>query len=288
MSEIKPVIRPLLDVLSERSPDSKRTTLRQLLEHGRVRVNGRVVKIGRLPIAPDDVVEILPRAAAAAAAPGPRVPFAIVHADEDVLVIDKPAGLLTSTVPREKRPTALAAVRAWAAVKRPDASVGLIHRLDRDASGLLVFSLNKPAFASLKAQFFDHSARRIYAAIIDRPINPSSGTIQSRLVEYVDGTVHPTRTNRGEPAVTHYATLAQQGDRRLLRVSLETGRKHQIRAHLQQQQCPILGDTLYDGTPAPRLMLAAVELELRHPRTGDVRTFTIPLPEPLAAEMRSA
>lgn len=280
--------RTLLDVLSDLAPATTRTRLRQLLEHGRVQVNGKIVKVAKTEVGPSDRVEILPRAAAAAVAPIPRLPFAIVHEDADLIVIDKPAGLLTSTVPREKRPTALAAVRAWAAVRHPKASVGLIHRLDREASGLLVFSLNREAFASLKQQFFEHTARRVYAAIVDRPLNPPQGTIHSRLVEYVDGTVHATRTSRGEPAVTHYATTATVNGLHLLRVTLETGRKHQIRAHLQQQNSPILGDTLYGGSPASRLMLAAIELELRHPRDGAVRTFQIPLPEPIAARMRPA
>src|SRR5262245_43535727 len=96
----------------------------------------------------------------------PRLPFRIVHEDRDILVIDKPAGLLTSTVPREKRPTVLKAMREYLSRTDPRARVGLIHRLDRDASGLLIFSKSHQAYVSLKQQFFKHSVERIYLAVV--------------------------------------------------------------------------------------------------------------------------
>src|SRR4051795_7338603 len=159
----------------------------------------------------------------------------IIHEDGDVLVIDKPPGLLTSTVPREKRPTALAAVTEHLARTAPDSRVGLIHRLDRDASGLLVFSKNPDAFRALKQQFFDHTVERIYHAIVLGVPNPRKGKIETRLVELPDGSVHTTRrANPGEPAITEFTTVRPAKDKRLalVRVKLHTGRKHQIRTHL--------------------------------------------------------
>src|SRR5690349_11936946 len=99
----------------------------------------------------------------------------IIHEDRDILVVDKPAGLLTSTVPREKRPTLLKMVREYVAQREPRARVGLIHRLDRDASGLLIFSKNHQAYVSLKQQFFKHKVERIYLAVVHGVPTPPAG-----------------------------------------------------------------------------------------------------------------
>jgi 23S rRNA pseudouridine1911/1915/1917 synthase len=206
----------------------------------------------------------------------PRLPFKIVHEDHDILVIDKPAGLLTSTVPREKRPTALKHVRAYLARTDPRARVGLIHRLDRDASGLLIFSKNHQAYVSLKRQFFEHTVQRIYLATVHGVPTPRQGTITTRLLERADGTVYSTRhPGKGERAVTHYETLSQQKRQSLLRVKLETGKKHQIRVHLSERGVPIVNDPVYcEQKPEGRLMLVASELTIEHPRSGKRITFT--------------
>jgi 23S rRNA-/tRNA-specific pseudouridylate synthase len=146
--------------------------------------------------------------------------------------------------------------------------VGLIHRLDRDASGLLVFSKNPAAYASLKRQFFHHTVTRIYHAIVSPAPRQDSGRIESRLVERADGTVHSTRhASKGQSAVTDYLVIKRQENLALLKVTLHTGRKHQIRAHLSESGSPVVGDMLYGGKPHSSLQLAAVELAFNHPRT---------------------
>ena len=209
----------------------------------------------------------------------------VIYEDADVLVVYKPAGLLTSTVPRERRPTLLAAVRRYLAQHEPRARVGLIHRLDREASGLLVFSKHDRAFRSLKSQFYHHSVGREYLAVVHGAPSPPQGRIESFLVERADGTVHSTRQiGKGQHAVTEYQTLRSENGMSLLRVVLHTGRKHQIRAHLRQRGTPLVGDRLYgaENDPAPRLMLAATRLTIRHPRTGREMTFAAPLPKAFA------
>ncbi|MGD1275632.1 MAG: RluA family pseudouridine synthase [Tepidisphaeraceae bacterium] len=251
----------LLDRLIRQFPGAKRQTLKRMVQDRRVSVNGIVAAALKQPLAEGDVVRILPRGSSPAA-----LPFAVVFEDRDVLVIDKPAGLLTSTVPREPRPTALAILQA----ARPTDKIGLVHRLDRDASGLLIFSKNQLALNALKRQFARHSAARIYLAMVSPPPLHKRGRIESALVEWADGCVHSTRVpGRGRHAVTEYEQIRRGGVWALLRVKLHTGRKHQIRAHLSELGCPIVGDEVYHGKPhAGGLMLAAIELQVDHPRTG--------------------
>ena len=182
----------LLDWLLHRYPTAKRETLKRMFQAGRVTVNGAKPRNLKVELAPTDRVEVSDQSARKRGpAPAPaRLPFRIVHEDADVLVVDKPAGMLTSTVPRERRPTLLAAVRAYVLAREPRARVGLIHRLDRDASGLLVFSKNDAAYQSLKSQFFHHTVERVYLAVTEGVPNPREGRIASRLEERADGTVY--------------------------------------------------------------------------------------------------
>jgi 23S rRNA pseudouridine1911/1915/1917 synthase len=291
VSHSEPADSSLLAWLAARYPTAKRQTLRRMLQSGRVSVNGQEVRNARLVLTPDDRIEI---SDPAAPPPPDRPKLRIVYEDDDILVVDKPAGLLTSTVPREPRATLLAAVgRHLEIAGSPRGSrvrVGLIHRLDRDASGLLVFSKNHEAYQSLKQQFFAHSVQRVYTAVVEGVPNPRSGRIETRLVERADGTVYSTRRPReGERAVTDYEVADVRGSRALVRVTLHTGRKHQIRVHLGERGTPIVGDKMYGRKPGHgRLMLAATKLSFAHPRTGERLTFERPAPRDFAAAFASA
>lgn len=269
----------LLDFLVQKYPLAKRQTLKRMVETGRVKINGRPAQRLKQEIGELDRVQISDQMDR----PGPSLaPLGLIHEDADLLVINKPAGLLTSTNPREKRPTAIAIIRAYLADREPRARAGVIHRLDRDASGLLVFSKNHEAFESLKRQFFEHSVERIYMAVVRGVPNPAGGRIESRLLELSDGRVVTTRNPaKGQLAVTDYKVLRSGGGMSLLQVTLQTGRKHQIRAHFASRGHPIVGDTLYaEGAAGPRLLLAATGLSLDHPNTGQRLTFQIdPPPE---------
>jgi 23S rRNA pseudouridine1911/1915/1917 synthase len=281
----------LLDHLAKLFPNAKRQTLRRMIADGRVRVNAVRAARATQVVGSDDKVEVsdhparpAQRASHAGAERQRRPgfpPLHIIFEDDDLLVINKPAGLLTSTVPKEKRPTALALVRAYIAETSPKSRVGLIHRLDRDAAGLLVFSKSHAAYDSLKTQFFKHTVDRVYEATVHGKPNPPAGTIESYLLERADGTVHSTdRHAKGQRAVTHYETIettATKPRRSRLRVRLQTGRKHQIRVHLSERGCPIVGDRVYGPADddSPRLMLIAVELAFDHPRTGKRMSFKL-------------
>jgi RluA family pseudouridine synthase len=287
----EPADPSLLAWLAARYPTAKRQTLRRMLQSGRVSVNRECVRNAKRTLAPDDRVTVSDNVAP----PRPNGPgLSIVYEDDGVLVVDKPAGLLTSTGPRESRPTLLARVRRHVeAVGSPrgrQARVGLIHRLDCDASGLLVFSKTHDAYRSLKQQFFDHNVERVYTAVVEGVPGPRAGRIESRLVERADGTVYSTRrSGQGDRAVTDYEVVEVRGSRALLRVTLHTGRKHQIRVHLSERGTPIVGDKMYGrAAGAERLMLAATTLSFTHPGTGKLMTFVRPAPEAFATAFESA
>jgi 23S rRNA pseudouridine1911/1915/1917 synthase len=274
--------RTILDWLVEKYPTAKRQTLKRMVEASRVIINGLPAKTLKQPISDGDQIAVDARPA-----PGPiKQPrqLRIIYQDADLLVIDKPVGLLTSTVPNEPRPTLWAMAKEFFQSHDPQARIGLIHRLDRDASGLLIFSKNDLAYQSLKTQFFHHTVRREYTVIVHGSPNPASGRIETNLVERADGTVHSTRQiGKGQIAVTEYAVVKSVKKRSILSVILQTGRKHQIRVHLSERGWPIVGDKVYgreDG--AKRLMLAATKLTIRHPRDEKEMTFTAPTPREFA------
>jgi 23S rRNA pseudouridine1911/1915/1917 synthase len=270
----------LQDWLRKQFPGAKQTTLRKMLAADRVRVNGVVAFKMTQPIQPTDRIEVSDRVREVRQTLSSIHPMDLIYEDADLLVINKPAGLLTSTVPDEKRPTALAILKRYLDENDPGAVLGLIHRLDKDASGLLVFSKSPEVFTSLKHQFYKHSVRREYLAISRGVPVPLAGRITTFLAEWADGHVESTtKRGAGQKAVTDYRTLARANGLSAIRVTLQTGRKHQIRAHLFERGVPIIGDRMY-GPPsdAPRLMLAALRLEFDHPIALERMTFEIPAP----------
>jgi 23S rRNA pseudouridine1911/1915/1917 synthase len=271
----------LADWLRREYPQARQNTLRQMLYAKRVKVNGIVARKMTQPVADTDRVEVADKVRTVAVPRNPIQPMDLIYEDADLLVVHKPAGLLTSTVPNEKRPTALAILSRYLYETDPEANLGLIHRLDRDASGLLVFSKDPQVFTSLKHQFYKHAVRREYVAITHGVPTPVSGRIESFLVELPDGSVRSTRKpGSGQRAVTDYRTLARGNGQAAVRVTLQTGRKHQIRAHLHERKVPIVGDRMYGNTgDAPRLMLAAVLLGFKHPVSGEAVVFEMAIPK---------
>jgi len=274
--------RTVADALAARFPNSSRSTLKRMVLAGRVMRNGKPVKKLTEAVRGSDRIDVLDKPKP----PSPiesLKPLDLIFEDPDLLIVHKPANLLTSTTPREKRATALALVQRYLVATNPESRAGLIHRLDRDASGLLVFSKTDLAYESLKTQFFKHTVERLYRAAVHGVPCPPKARIESRLVEYADGTVHSTKTPlKGQLAITEYELLRTHNKVSELRIRLETGRKHQIRVHLAGRNHPILGDKAYGRRDsAPRLMLAATDLHLDHPRTGERLEFHHPPPAEL-------
>jgi 23S rRNA pseudouridine1911/1915/1917 synthase len=260
-------------------PESSRTTLRQMLQHGRIRVNGEVESDAKRDLYRGDVLDVGAKVAANDLPPE----LVIEHEDDDVIVVVKANGLLTVPTEREREATAKAYLNAHLKQKGA-ARIHVVHRLDRETSGVLVFAKNLAAREALKGQFAAHSADRTYIAIIEGTLKPPAGTFRSNLLELpersdyrmVSVPAHPD----AKPAVTHYRTVKSNGRYSMLEMTLETGRKNQIRAHLSEAGHPVVGDQLYGSTvnPLGRLGLHAKLLAFTHPSTGKRMTFEAPIP----------
>jgi 23S rRNA pseudouridine1911/1915/1917 synthase len=248
----------LLERLRALHPEASRRSLRQWLETGRVSLNGRPCRDGRLPVRPADRVVLTGRRAA----PFPRE-LELRHEDDSLLVIVKPAGLLTIATERERERTAYRLLWDYLAAKRERPFI--VHRLDRETSGLLVFAKSPPVKRALQAQFEARSVERIYVALVQGCPPREEGTLESRLAEDQALRVRPARS--GRLAVTHYRVLERRRDRTLLELRLGTGRRRQIRVQLAETGCPIVGDVAHGGPRGRggRLCLHATRLGFVHP-----------------------
>jgi 23S rRNA pseudouridine1911/1915/1917 synthase len=256
-----------------------RTRVKQVLRSGRVHVNGVSLTRHDPVLNPNDRLTL----SAEAPIPSPVLSFAICYHDEFLLVIDKPAGLLTVATDREKHATAYVALRDYLEATR-EGQPFVVHRLDRETSGLLLFSLNAQTRDRLQEDW--PAVTKTYWAIVEGTLQPMSGIIDNHLVEGTSLRVHSCAPDRpgAQRAISRYDTLAQQAGRSLVEVELVTGRKHQIRVHLAGRGCPIIGDSAYGAktNPAGRLGLHARRLAFPHPMTGDMVRIESPWPPELA------
>jgi RluA family pseudouridine synthase len=215
----------------------------------------------------------------------------VVYEDDAVIVVEKPAGLLTMATDTEKSRTVYALLREAANRKRPAEKIFIVHRLDREASGLLVFAKTIEAKERLQDQFKDHSAGRKYVVVVEGRVSPEKFTIQSYLAENAAFRVYSTKKKAlGKIALTHVRVIHPNPKASLIEVRLETGRKHQIRVHLAERGHPIVGDKIYGSgmNPLRRLALHGAELEFRHPVTGRLMHFEAPPPKSFVSLVRNA
>jgi 23S rRNA pseudouridine1911/1915/1917 synthase len=208
----------------------------------------------------------------------------IVHLDEAVVVVDKPAGLLSMGSAREKERTAHRILNEYlkAQTKAHARQAFIVHRLDRETSGLMLFARNERIQAALQENW--KSVTKKYIALVEGTPASAAGTLRDRLLE--DKSLRVRRVEAGgELAITHYRVLAEHGKRSILELQLETGRKHQIRVQLAAFDHPIVGDSKYGATTgsARRLMLHSCELSFSHPVSGAPTKFVSTPPAPMTA-----
>jgi 23S rRNA pseudouridine1911/1915/1917 synthase len=260
-----------------------RKEAKQLLRFGAVTVQHRRDVRHDTKLEPGDVVTISTgkrRAHDEGALHG----LSIVHLDDAVVVVDKPAGLLSMGSAREKERTAHRILNDYlkAQTKSQSQQVFIVHRLDRETSGLMLFARTELIQAALQQNW--KSVTKKYLAMVEGTPSCAAGTLKDRLLE--DKSLRVRRVeNGGELAITHYRVLAQRGNRSILELQLETGRKNQIRVQLAALGHPIVGDSKYGANAgsARRLMLHSCELSFSHPVSGAPTKFVSTPPAPMTA-----
>jgi 23S rRNA pseudouridine1911/1915/1917 synthase len=267
--------RRLIERLQSLYPEASRRSLKQWLTGSRVRVNGAVVVRGDVEVEPADRIELT-----SPAPPACPAPLRLVHEDDDILVVDKPSGLLTIATESERERTAYRLLRDWVARRDTRAArLFIVHRLDRETSGLIVFAKSVAAKEHLQAQFAVRTAERLYIALAEGVMRQGEGSLVSRLVEDRALRVRVAERGDGKEAITRYRVLERRRGATLVELRLVTGRRAQIRAQLAAAGHPIAGDVQYGGRTDPmrRLALHATRLAFVHPR-GDRVSFDSPLP----------
>jgi len=278
----EPLMAYLLSILG-----LKRTVVKNLLKFGAVAVNGEVVRQFDHPLASGDevVVSDLKTAAAVDQLASAKIQF--VYEDEDLIVIDKPPGLLTVATENDKRDTLFYRLNQFLSrrdKKRPTRAL-VVHRLDQGTSGLVIFAKSPRVRQTLQDDWTNVNKR--YLAVVEGRPNPPEGTISSYITESASLKSYGSQDQAEEnskQATTHYRVLQTKDDWSLVEARLETGRKHQIRVHFAGIGCPIAGDELYEATtdPCGRLGLHAFSLSLAHPTSGEPLSLKSPLPKLLA------
>jgi 23S rRNA pseudouridine1911/1915/1917 synthase len=274
----------LLAFLLACRPEVKKTKVRQLLEHGSVQVNGRSITQFNHPLRIGDVVVIRNKAEVCAEVrlpPGMRVLFE----DASLIVIEKPENLLSMASETERAKTAYALLTDYVrrGNSRSPERVWIVHRLDRETSGLMVFAKTEAAKRALQANW--HETDKRYLAVVEGKPPADHGVLRSHLDEGSPSKVYSAPpSKRTRHAVTNYRVVKRIATRTLIELTPETGRRHQIRVHLADVGCPIIGDRQYGArtNPARRLGLHASSLQFNHPVSGELLRFESPLPQELA------
>ena len=274
-----------LDAYVSAQTELSRTQAQRMIREGDILLNGKTVK-PNVTVSAGDLVDINNPDPVETDVLPEEIPLDILYEDEDLLVVNKPQGMVVHPAPGHESGTLVNAllfhIRDLSGIGgelRP----GIVHRIDRMTSGLLVVAKNDTAHRVLSDQFRDHSAHRSYAALVDGNIRDESGTIDAPLARHPVDRKRMAIVSGGREAVTHWHVATRYGQYTLLQIELETGRTHQIRVHLYSIQHPISGDDVYGREKRPFGLvgqaLHGYRLTFRHPKSGEQMVFYAPLPE---------
>ena len=263
-----------------------RSQATRLIESGEVAVNGRAVSKSYKLAGGEDIAVTLPEPEPVEAVPQ-DIPLDVVYEDADVIVVNKPSGMVVHPAPGHPDGTLVNALLYHCAgtlsgiggALRP----GIVHRIDRDTSGLIIAAKNDAAHQYLSAQLADHTLARTYECIVVGALREDRGTVDAPIARHPADRKRMAVVAGGREAVTHWEVIARYPGYTHVRCRLETGRTHQIRVHMAYIGHPILGDTVYGAKKeVPGLTgqcLHAVGLRFLHPRTHEVMELSCPLPE---------
>jgi 23S rRNA pseudouridine1911/1915/1917 synthase len=268
----------------------KRTIAEQLIHEGGVTCHGKALMQTHMRLEAGDTLEMdyAPQPVRQAKSIG-RVAerFQIVHDDDYLIVVNKPAGLLTVPTPKREANTLQSQIRKWLSRQQPGSLAVCVHRLDKLVSGLLVFAKSYEAADLIRAQFEERKPQRLYTAIVAGKLSTPQGTIRSYLSTDDDLNRRSSdNPEQGELAITHYRVREVWQDVTLLEIQLETGRRNQIRVHMADLGHPVLGDPRYHRLdaehphwPYERIALHAETLAIKHPVSGELMKFVAPWPQ---------
>ena len=277
----------LLEAVQKMLPNSKRNTLRRMLTEGRIRVDGKIIHKARHTVSIGAEVSITDRSSAAEDAPPPQpkkkpVRIKILYEDEHILVVNKQAGLLSVATDKLEPDTLHSRSLDYLREENENEWIYIVHRLDRETSGVMVFAKHKRHKEYLQEQFADRAVHRVYHALIQGTPKEQSGTIQEWLLE--DKFLNVKAVNKRHPqareAITHWNIEDSDETASLVQLTIETGRRHQIRVGLANLGHPVIGDQQHgaEGNPIGRIALPATALELLHPETDDPIRFEAKIP----------
>ena len=266
----------LIEFLAEQYPDSPRTRIKKLLQSGNIRINDKQVTLHSYKLKPGDIIEINRQSVNAAKA---GLPFPVLYEDKDVIVVDKPAGTPTSSIDGSLSIQEIIS-EFLKRQSRGRFRAYVVHRLDKEVSGVLLFAKTHDAMEAIKENWKE--TEKYYYALVEGIPEEAENTIKSWLIEDNSQKVHSTReTASAKFSVTTYRTIKLLKNHALLDVKTDTGRKNQIRVHLSDIGCPVVGDRKYGASVEfrRRVRLHAYSLSFLHPVTGEMRTVKSPMPE---------
>lgn len=260
----------LIEFLKKMFSNLSKNSVKSLLHNEKVFVNGNMTTKYNYELNVGDVVEIREKVAKN---------IDIIYEDKDIIVINKPSGLLTVATEKEKNKTAYHLVMEYLKKKNKNNRIFIIHRLDKDTSGIIMFAKNERAKHLYQDNWNDIVKKRCYYAVIAGKMENKEGTIKSYLKEN-GNMVYSVKDRSGKLAITEYKVLKERKNISLLDINLKTGRKNQIRVHMKENKTPILGDLKYGEKSKliNRLALHAYKLELINPVTKKLLTFEINMP----------
>ena len=275
VKEPKELLQFLLEVMENRS----RNSVKSILARGQVTVDDHIETKYNYALRPGQSVNILKNKAAIKE--DTLIGMTILYEDEDIIVINKEAGLLSIATEKEKRQTALRQLMEYVRKDDPENRVFVVHRLDKDTSGVMMFARSEGVKRKLQDNWKEMVKERTYVALVEGQLTQEKGYISSWLKESKTHVMYSSPTkNDGMHAITHYRVIQSNADYSLVELQLETGRKNQIRVHMQDLGHPVVGDKKYGSrqNAIGRLGLHAKVLSFNHPKTGQLMLFKADVP----------